>query len=184
MFPVKIYLISTNSFFNFVSRYFQVECVRKFIVLPKEFSIPGGELGPTLKLKRYLVAEMYQKEIDEMYKWRRANVPKRNRQIDEMYQWNRTRVPKKLDEMYKWNWTNAPRRNRRDVQIKSNKCTKKKRMKCTNENEQMNEQETKLRRKVQMKLSKRNPNKIEYYQQKMEQLYKWTWTNFVRNQSE
>jgi long-subunit acyl-CoA synthetase (AMP-forming) len=68
LFPVKIYLISTNSFFNFVSRYFQVECVRKFIVLPKEFSIPGGELGPTLKLKRYLVAEMYQKEIDEMYK--------------------------------------------------------------------------------------------------------------------
>ena len=45
-------------------------------------------------------------------------------------------------------------------------------MKCTNENEQMKEQETKLRRKVQMKLSKRNPNKIEYYQQKMEQLYK------------
>ncbi|KAJ0394622.1 hypothetical protein P43SY_000005 [Pythium insidiosum] len=41
--------------------------VQKFIVLPRDFSIAGGELTPTLKLKRAVVVKMYTPEIDEMY---------------------------------------------------------------------------------------------------------------------
>jgi len=41
--------------------------VRKFVILPTEFSISGGELGPTLKIKRFAVEKKYAKEIEAMY---------------------------------------------------------------------------------------------------------------------
>merc|ERR1711970_994500 len=41
--------------------------VRKFVILPIEFSISGGELGPTLKIKRHMVVKLYAKEIEYMY---------------------------------------------------------------------------------------------------------------------
>jgi len=41
--------------------------VRKFVILPIEFSISGGELGPTLKIKRHMVEKKYAKEIEYMY---------------------------------------------------------------------------------------------------------------------
>ena len=41
--------------------------VQKFTVLPQEFSVATGELGPTLKLKRFFVAERYGQLIDRMY---------------------------------------------------------------------------------------------------------------------
>jgi len=41
--------------------------VRKFVLLPTEFSIAGGELGPTLKIKRFAVEKKYAKEIEQMY---------------------------------------------------------------------------------------------------------------------
>jgi len=41
--------------------------VRKFVLLPQDFSIAGGELGPTLKVKRFQVEKKYAKEIQEMY---------------------------------------------------------------------------------------------------------------------
>jgi len=41
--------------------------VKKWKVLQKEFSVEGGELSPTLKLKRFQVAKMYSSEIEEMY---------------------------------------------------------------------------------------------------------------------
>jgi long-chain acyl-CoA synthetase len=45
----------------------RVETIKKFTILPKQFSIDGGELTPTLKVKRKVVAEKYAKEIDAMY---------------------------------------------------------------------------------------------------------------------
>ncbi len=41
--------------------------VRKFCLLPRDFSISGGELGPTMKVKRHAVEAKYKKEIEEMY---------------------------------------------------------------------------------------------------------------------
>ena len=41
--------------------------VQKFTILPKDFSIHGGELGPTLKLKRHWVLKQYEDIIEKMY---------------------------------------------------------------------------------------------------------------------
>lgn len=41
--------------------------VQKWRILQKDFSVPGGELGPTLKMKRHAVMQKYVKEINAMY---------------------------------------------------------------------------------------------------------------------
>lgn len=41
--------------------------VQKFKVLDRDFSIPGGELGPTLKLRRPIVHKQYAELIDAFY---------------------------------------------------------------------------------------------------------------------
>lgn len=43
------------------------QTVQKYTVVPVDFSIPGGELTATLKLKRNVVTEKYIKELDAMY---------------------------------------------------------------------------------------------------------------------
>jgi long-chain acyl-CoA synthetase len=43
------------------------EKIKKFALLPKEFSIEGGELTPTLKLKRKQILEKYQQEFNTIY---------------------------------------------------------------------------------------------------------------------
>ncbi len=45
-----------------------IEQVKEFKLLPDEWTIQGGELTPTLKLKRKVIMEKYKKEIDEIYK--------------------------------------------------------------------------------------------------------------------
>ncbi|XP_041106768.1 long-chain-fatty-acid--CoA ligase ACSBG2-like [Polyodon spathula] len=41
--------------------------IQKWTILEKEFSISGGELGPTMKLKRPVVQKMYKNQIEEFY---------------------------------------------------------------------------------------------------------------------
>nr|XP_034973813.1 long-chain-fatty-acid--CoA ligase ACSBG2 isoform X1 [Zootoca vivipara] len=41
--------------------------IQKWLLLDKDFSIGGGELGPTMKLKRPVVAKMYKAQIDQLY---------------------------------------------------------------------------------------------------------------------
>ncbi|HQP32012.1 MAG TPA: AMP-binding protein, partial [Deltaproteobacteria bacterium] len=43
------------------------EQIKEFCILSKPFDVAGGELTPTLKLKRRIVYEHYQAEIDGMY---------------------------------------------------------------------------------------------------------------------
>lgn len=41
--------------------------IRKFKILTEDFSIPGGELTPTLKLKRKVTEKKYKKFVDELF---------------------------------------------------------------------------------------------------------------------
>jgi len=43
--------------------------VHKFMFAPTDFSLAGGELTPTLKIKRHFVLEKYATEIEEMYEF-------------------------------------------------------------------------------------------------------------------
>ncbi len=48
-------------------RFARVEQVKKIEILPRDLSQEGGELTPTLKVKRAVVAEKYEREIDALY---------------------------------------------------------------------------------------------------------------------
>ncbi len=50
-----------NQFFS------QVEQVKRFELLPNEWTVDGGELTPTLKLKRKVIAEKYKDAIERIY---------------------------------------------------------------------------------------------------------------------
>jgi long-chain acyl-CoA synthetase len=52
---------SFNKFFN------QVEQIKKFELLPNEWTIDSGELTPTLKLKRKVIMEKYKTAFDRIY---------------------------------------------------------------------------------------------------------------------
>ena len=45
----------------------RVEQVKKFKILPRDLSQEGGELTPTMKVKRNVVAEKYEREIEALY---------------------------------------------------------------------------------------------------------------------
>lgn len=45
----------------------KAESIRAFRILPADFSIEGGELTPTLKVKRNIVADLYGSVIDDIY---------------------------------------------------------------------------------------------------------------------
>ncbi|KZO59712.1 long-chain fatty acid--CoA ligase [Dietzia maris] len=45
----------------------QAEGVKKFTVLPRDFTEESGELTATLKVKRHVVAERYAEQIEDMY---------------------------------------------------------------------------------------------------------------------
>jgi len=45
----------------------RAKTIAKFAILPQDFSIPGGELGPTLKLKRPVATEKHSELIEKIY---------------------------------------------------------------------------------------------------------------------
>ena len=45
----------------------RVQTIKKFVIVPTEFTIDGGELTPTMKVKRKVVNEKYKTEIESMY---------------------------------------------------------------------------------------------------------------------
>jgi long-subunit acyl-CoA synthetase (AMP-forming) len=45
----------------------RVQAVKKFKVIPHEFTVEGGELTPTMKVRRKVVTEKYKSEIDQLY---------------------------------------------------------------------------------------------------------------------
>ncbi len=49
------------------SRLAPYETIKKFVLLPHDFSIEGGELTPTLKLRRKIIYEKYKHRIEDMY---------------------------------------------------------------------------------------------------------------------
>jgi long-chain acyl-CoA synthetase len=49
------------------ARLARVQAIKKFKVIPSEFTIEGGELTPTMKVKRKVVTEKYKREIEQLY---------------------------------------------------------------------------------------------------------------------
>jgi long-chain acyl-CoA synthetase len=45
----------------------QVESIKRFTILPVEWTPASEELTPTLKLKRRVISQKYARQIDEMY---------------------------------------------------------------------------------------------------------------------
>jgi long-chain acyl-CoA synthetase len=48
-------------------KFARVEQVKKFEILPRDFSQEGGELTPSMKVKRNIVAQKYADEVDALY---------------------------------------------------------------------------------------------------------------------
>jgi long-subunit acyl-CoA synthetase (AMP-forming) len=45
----------------------RVQTIKKFTIIPEEFSIEGGELTPTMKMKRRVINKKYAEKIEGMY---------------------------------------------------------------------------------------------------------------------
>ncbi|HZP53503.1 MAG TPA: long-chain fatty acid--CoA ligase, partial [Actinocrinis sp.] len=45
----------------------KAESIRKFAVLPIEWTIEGGQITPSMKIKRNVIAQQYAGEIEKLY---------------------------------------------------------------------------------------------------------------------
>ena len=45
----------------------QFETIKKIVVVPDEFTVAGGEITPTLKLKRRVIEAKYKQQIETLY---------------------------------------------------------------------------------------------------------------------
>ncbi len=43
------------------------ETIKKFVILPHEFTVAGGELTPSLKIRRKWISQKYQSEVESLY---------------------------------------------------------------------------------------------------------------------
>lgn len=50
------------------------ETIKKFVLLPRDFSVEGGELTPTLKLRRKVIHDKYRERIDALYQDERGEM--------------------------------------------------------------------------------------------------------------
>jgi len=64
----QIYELLDKELGQFQKKLANFERVRKFAILDKPFTIEGGELTPSLKVKRKVIEERYKDLIDDMYK--------------------------------------------------------------------------------------------------------------------
>ena len=63
----KVIALFEKRFENLQQEFSEFEKIKKFTLLPKEFSIENGEITPTLKIKRKVVQEKYKVLIEKMY---------------------------------------------------------------------------------------------------------------------
>ena len=63
----QIYELLEKDLSQFQQKLANYERVRKFTILEKPFTIEGGEMTPSLKLKRKVIESRYSNLIDEMY---------------------------------------------------------------------------------------------------------------------
>ncbi len=43
------------------------ESIKKYLILPNEFTVESGELTPSLKVKRKVLDQKFKKQIDDLY---------------------------------------------------------------------------------------------------------------------
>jgi len=63
----RVQQLYTERISQFNSRQPSYQTIKKFVLLPREFSIEGGELTPTLKLKRKAIYAFYKDRINQLY---------------------------------------------------------------------------------------------------------------------
>lgn len=63
----KIYELIGNDINTLNINFGNWEKIKKFVLIPYEFTIEGGELTPTLKMKRKIITEKYKNQINELY---------------------------------------------------------------------------------------------------------------------
>ncbi|MBU0560642.1 MAG: long-chain fatty acid--CoA ligase [Bacteroidetes bacterium] len=64
----QVYELLEKDLAQFQKKLANYERVRKFTILDKAFTIEGGEMTPSLKIKRKVIEERYSDLIDDMYK--------------------------------------------------------------------------------------------------------------------
>jgi long-chain acyl-CoA synthetase len=63
----QIYELLEKDLSRFQRKLASYEKVRKFTILDKPFTVEGGEMTPSLKLKRKVIEQRYSDLIEEMY---------------------------------------------------------------------------------------------------------------------
>ncbi len=63
----KIITLVQNAFDDMNSKLASYETIKKFKILPNDFTVETGELTPSLKVKRKFCTEKFKKELDAMY---------------------------------------------------------------------------------------------------------------------